>query len=151
MGVADELLEPGTLSFAGVAHPVFILKSGVVHIPPYRGKLRSPSAHCQAKGRICSGCHRRWNRSITEAAVEIRAIQVVQQVADVTGRLFLVVSSCGTSYGGRNPSLSKIPHNFFFFFKLVICLVLFQKAELPLFQSIFEKFATQWWMRYTFS
>ncbi|KAM7284608.1 hypothetical protein ISCGN_001702 [Ixodes scapularis] len=89
MGVADELLEPGTLSFAGV-HPVFILKSGVVHIPPYRGKLRSPSAQSQAKGTIRSGCRRRWNRSITEAAVDVRGIKVVQQLADVTGRLFPV-------------------------------------------------------------
>lgn len=147
--MADELLEPGTLSFAGVAHPVFILKSGVVHIPPYRGKLRSPSAQSQAKGRIRSGCRRRWNRSTTEASVETRAIKIAQQVAMSPVDFSLVVSSCGTSCGGRNPSLSKIPHNVFF--KLVICLVLFQKAELPFFQSIFKKLATQWWMRYKFS
>lgn len=86
--MAGKLLGPGILSFAGVVRPVFILKSGVVHIPQFWGKPQSSSAHSRAKGRVRSGCRHRRSRSITDGAVDICAIKVVQQVADVACRLF---------------------------------------------------------------
>lgn len=84
VGVANKLPEPIIPSFTGIVGPVFVTQCGLVYVPELWFKLRLSSAqgHSQWSTR-CASC----GRADSEGPVNVRRVEVVQEILDVTGSL----------------------------------------------------------------